>query len=869
MLPQALVSVYREYKKDTNSIATWLASTAKECGYPPDLLSNTPASQQQPATSGRPKGKARTAAKKKKKKGKGAAKTTPQTLSVPRYIISIKDFISLAEYISASKIPALSVPQVFFNTLHRVISVRSSFGAELARHDAKPDAESDAKHSYFVGILEKVREVLKPFKPPTASGSSDAVDTLTNQFDALEVYEPSQDFLDAPDIARPQPAGQDAAIYEADPSPTLEEALVAFNMMCKDLGDIREFISNVWSKLVSEDGKSMDPAVLAVVTNTGIEFAANIIEEMLPIFNEYGGAFAISEQYMACLLKQQSESPEEFGNRMGEPSSLDTHYDLGNACYFNVGSFLNTLAAVPWQGSAGIYPEGHFGVYDPESDWTSKTGYQKFQEDRILISELYMEALALVHHVPDYPITDEYIRGVKEFKETNEIPFSLIFAAQVNLDIHHAVRGYAETSVAALLERLSLMNGFLQSTIKQHENVKNPHWSSSNEKWLQQTWEGIEWFLQDPLYKAKTLIAGRDPDARKVLEATQKHRLLRRSPIVAGLALYHFRAEVHDVGLAFTNAWGTIILPAHLYNAVVMEDHSDSLWADMELLFDMFGEEQFFVGGRPDNTADYVTRFMLQIGVSASVFTNRRRRSKKVNIDDFSRGGTRFLKPRAPIHSRLRERYQNNTSQMNWSPESIEETLSHAQKQQEGKTSAEGWARPKSKRPGAAKAVRVSPDDMLASLGEAMEDEVHELAFPYLLMHITNWAFLLGLKSAYDWALQVSFGPTYMQHEWELPLMIAHILALASGVDGGDDEVLIPAGQAVDAIASPALNATQSATREMYKLCGRDNEVPEKELERLKAMAWGLESDFESDEDDEDDSESDESDEDDSELDQG
>ncbi|KAF4466998.1 hypothetical protein FALBO_6147 [Fusarium albosuccineum] len=850
MLPPTLVSVYREYKKDTNSIATWLASTAKECGYPPDLLSNTPASQQQqPAKTGRLKGKARTAAKKNKKKGTGAAATTPAAPSVPRYIISIKDFISLAEYISASKITALSVPEAFFNTLNRVISVRSSFSAELSRHDAKPDAESDAKHSYFVGILEKVHEVLKPFKPATASSSSDAVDTLTNQFDALEVYEPSQDFLDAPDIPKPQVAGQDAAIYEADPTPTLEEALVAFAMMCKDLADIREFISNVWSKLVSEDGESLDPAVVAVVTNTGLEFASNIIEDMLPVFEEYGGAFAVCEKYMARLVEQEGESPEELGNRKREPLSSDTHYDLGHSCYFTVGSYLNTLAAVPWQGNASIYPEGHFGVYDPESDWTSKTGHQKFQEDSILIGELFMEALALVYHVPDYPVSDEYIRGVKEFKETNKIPFSLVFAAQVNLDIHHIVRGYAETSVSTLHHRLSTMNTALTATIDRQKNIKNPHWPPANEKWLRQTLEGLEWFQRDPVYEAKRLIARRYPESRESFEATKKHRLLRRSPIVAGLALYHFRAELHEAGIAVTNAWGSIILPAHLYNAVAEEGHCQCWWSDMELLFDMLGEEQFFVGGRPDNTADYVTRFMLQIGVSASVFTNRRRPSKKLNLDDFSRGGSRFLKPRAPIHtSLLGERYHKNTGRMIWSPESIEQILS----QQEALESAGASAMSKRKRPGAAKAVRVSPGDLLASLGVAMDSEVHELAFPYLFMHDVNWAFLKTTIPDYDALLRASFGPAYMQHEWELPFMIGNILSLADGLDGGDDSVLEAAGRNLDVMNSPRLKGLYAVTRQMYELSGREYEVPGEELERLEAMAVTLRSLDVSEEDEDD-----------------
>ncbi|EEU43804.1 uncharacterized protein NECHADRAFT_30210, partial [Fusarium vanettenii 77-13-4] len=801
-----------------------------------------PQQQQQPVKTGRLKGKARIAAK--KNKGNGTAKTTPETTPVPRYIISIKDFISLAEYISASKIPALSVPEVFFDTLHRVISVRSSFSAELSRHGAKPDIESDAKHSYFVGILEKVREVLKPFKPPTASSSSDEVSTLTNQFDALEVYEPSQDFLDAPDIARPQAAGQEAIIYEADPSPTLEEAIIAFSMMCKDLAEIRDFISGIWSSFVSQDDESddelndQDPAVMAVVTNTGIEFAANIIEDMVPIFKEYGGSFALCQRYMARILDQQGESPEEFGTRMGEPSSQDDHYDLGNYCYFYVGSILQTFALVPWQGGAGLYPEGHFGIYDPESDWESKTGTQKFEEDVIIIGELFMEALALVHHVSGYPISDEFIRGVQQFKETNEIPFSLVFATQVNLDIHHAVRGYAESSVPTLLQRLSTMNGPLQATIRRHRNLKSPHWSPSDEKWLQETAESIEQFLKDPLHEVKTLLAGRDLKAQELVEATEKHRLLRRSPILAGLALYHYRAEVYEVSLAVTNAWGSIILPAHLYNAASKEGYSDCFWPDMELLFDILGEEQFFVGGRPDNTADYVTRFMLQIGVSASVFTNRRRRSKKLDIDDFSRAGTRFLKPRAPIHSSLRDRYQRNMSRMNWSPESIEEILSRS----------EIGASAKSMKPGAAKAARIPLTKLLACLGEAMELEVHELAFPYMLMHATNWAFLSVLKSKYDPLLRASFGPAYMQHEWQLPLLVGHILALADGVNGGNDTVLEWAGGGFDVLADFDKGTGYVAIDQMLKLCGREFEAPREELARL-VFGSGPEEDDEEDSD--------------------
>lgn len=49
-----------------------------------------------------------------------------------------------------------------------------------------------------------------------------------------------------------------------------------------------------------------------------------------------------------------------------------------------------------------------------------------------------MEALTIVHHVPDYPIVDE-IRGVKEFHSTRQVPLFLTFGVEITLDIHHVV----------------------------------------------------------------------------------------------------------------------------------------------------------------------------------------------------------------------------------------------------------------------------------------------------------------------------------------------------------------------------------------------------------------------------------------------
>lgn len=100
MLPSSLKSIYRQYKADTDSVATWLATTSKANGYVDDT------------------GNALVVAggkKKKKKKKKTNANSAPK----PRYVLRIKDFEPMAKFIA--KLESISIPEDFAIALERVI----------------------------------------------------------------------------------------------------------------------------------------------------------------------------------------------------------------------------------------------------------------------------------------------------------------------------------------------------------------------------------------------------------------------------------------------------------------------------------------------------------------------------------------------------------------------------------------------------------------------------------------------------------------------------------------------------------------------------------------------------------------------------
>ncbi|KAM0354893.1 hypothetical protein ACHAPU_000730 [Fusarium lateritium] len=287
---------------------------------------------------------------------------------------------------------------------------------------------------------------------------------------------------------------------------------------------------------------------------------------------------------------------------------------------------------------------------------------------------------------------------------------------------------------------------------------------------------------------------------------------------------------MYDAGLKVTNAWGSLIWPAHLYNAVTEEGCCDCFWPDMEQLFDMFGDEQFFVGGKPQNIPDYATRFMLQVGVSASSLTSSRR-PKQTSIDDFFRAGARFLTTRASIHGRFKARYQNNANRMNWTQESINQILVMAEKAGDAKERNKDKKKKRKKNePKSKAAARISPIELLGELGEAMGEEIEELAFPYLIMHRSNWELMDLVRTTYQPLLMSWYGSDFVQQEWELPFLVGHILTQAET----SASILIPAGKVIDLINTSG--TMSDASKQMYRLMGGDDDVSEEIVESLDSL---------------------------------
>ena len=195
--------------------------TAQKYGHP--LKGQPPSSQ----PSGRLKGNERKKAR-EAEKARGVETTVPAL----RYTITVKEFTDLADWIDNLK-PPVKVPRLIINLIRSTITLRKRCGNWFQRKDAEEEAMVDnLNHSHFIGVLERVLQILEP---KSVSGSTDSaegmhtqnmdggakseteLDRLTNIYDVLSIDEHDDD--DSTTTPVTATAAQKVASRQAPPHP--------------------------------------------------------------------------------------------------------------------------------------------------------------------------------------------------------------------------------------------------------------------------------------------------------------------------------------------------------------------------------------------------------------------------------------------------------------------------------------------------------------------------------------------------------------------------------------------------------------------------------------------------------------------------
>ncbi|KAI0521398.1 hypothetical protein F5B22DRAFT_634763 [Xylaria bambusicola] len=780
MVFSALSSTYQLYKQDTDSVAAWLASTAKSLGYSTDLSTSSTT-----AGTGRLKGKARASAK------KGAASPKPSTgAAAPRHVINLNEFVPLAEHIAAK---ATSVPDTVRTTIDRVIAVRSGFGAKLEKHGKVLSEVSDAKHQYFIGVLEKVRQVLMPLMLVSDMPQDKPTDEkLSNRFAGLAVYEPSQEFLGAPAVERPAKTGGDTVVYEAEIETSFGHAIFALASVINDMNRVRAHVRWIWSNYRIG---IFELAAAAIATNTAIDLVRNMMEDILPLLNRNGGlATMLCQLYdLQCLMKGWAidnvfaEGQDNF--------NYDT-YDIGYETYLTTYRLLESFIDLAQPKDLPLSKKDMFGFYNTASHRSRKTGLQKFEDDRALLLVFFTELMTIIRCVKSWPVKDEFLRGIEELDKTRQVPFYAVFAAQVFLDITYELEEDIQRPFNTMDKHLSAIDNDITVHFEFHakENI--------NDMLIREVQQAVKWIGKDPLREVRAEMCRRGGVS---MPNSESHRLFRMSPVMSGLILYYFRSLHRAIGLGVANALGSIQCCQHLYNALRYEELLNYIWQDMEVITANLGKDSFYVGGEvPKDPRAYFSKFCLQMGTSAAAMTNNKQRK---NTPLWSKSGTRGLKAASPVLSMFRARYVQNTGQVDFTPEYVSQIIELSLFEAKG-TKEEGpltmgqikdpkklkekkrlkHLADEGKRRRAKTAIdngNMPLEQLIEHLVFALDAESIEYAFPYLTMHRGCWRLLRAVKDSCDSCLRQLFTPAYLENESQLPWVVGWILMAARGLEGG------------------------------------------------------------------------------------
>ncbi|EXL39720.1 hypothetical protein FOCG_17691 [Fusarium oxysporum f. sp. radicis-lycopersici 26381] len=734
----SFLSIYQQYKRDTDIVASWLASTAKKHGYTTSLAApptaGAAANKSAAPSSGRLKGKARKEAKQQQKQHVAPsgidAKDAPDPPPKPKYVLAIRDFVPLAKFI-ARKLTTTTpieanngagIPLFFRTALERAIRVRKMFSMHLSETNKQLSVRANTAHAYFVSVLEKVRYVLfkveggsgVEFNMASEKGATNAIHDNSvveakirdfSLFQVLQVYEPSETFSDSPGVVLPAPSSPIDLEYTVENDESETECIFAFTTLLKDFIKLRQEVSNLWNEYRS--GK-IDLAAAAVGANLAIELTRSMEEEMAPLLKKHGGALALLPKYFGAVCQSLGLDPfqkERFSDDMNFAC-----YDIGATFLYNAASLLEGIR------TAAPYSARHMPCYTGKGWYDAQRAHletmdnrQRWAQDKAALLEVVPD-ITLLFELEGIPVLDEFARGVKYMFETQEIPVWLCFAVQNYLDTLRffgpdVTKALAEFHrfneiTADLLDRANLADHHKSDAKKNFEDMRNMVRVKIN---------GVD------IFTASRMALNR---GTRNESASRPSSFLLHNPLFCGLWIHYVRVLFHQTGVGYAAKPGSLLHAVQLYTAVRQQQQQQQQqqehlmpvpeWPDLDRLVAMQGLQAFFVGTVPPASLQaHFKNYCMSRGVSPANWlaaANRRKGKHGKVLLQRSRAGIRELKFGAPVSlccaARMEKRAIAEPTRRAWNAEVMQQILETSgwfKIQQEEQAKKDGVAETESK----------------------------------------------------------------------------------------------------------------------------------------------------------------------------
>ncbi|WPG97910.1 Hypothetical protein R9X50_00069300 [Acrodontium crateriforme] len=710
------INTYKVYKEGTARLTTWLVSTARKVGVDVDSY----------LTIG-PNGKRQST-------------------------IPIKAFRQLATAIAASESPKIELPASMATLIRSVIGLRQRANSFFVKVSQGASSVVDDGHRHFIGVLKEVLSILSPQATNDDENEHDA--SVANLFELLTLEEPTE--TEATSTSKKAPKNAESFSYNVDQSDLEAESIFALFAFFNDVNEIRDHVQKLWADY--RDSK-IDSMAVAVTTDTAFMMLRKMSEE---IPNSIVGDLNYPQitRILTDHLAKTGGATEAFADFV---------------CIRAAG-IINSYEDVLSPTEIPILKPGHFGHYRPHQDRSKLSDNEQYREDLIILMELLPEFTTLSRARMHVPAEDELTIGLRKMMEANEmsqLPMYAIFATQILLDIHHVLRQHASRPFdefqASARRAVVILNDYFQYS----RNRRTPSWSPKDEQVLHELLNfAKDWGTTDRLTKAKRTLMTTLP------VEPEPFKLLRGHPVLAGLLNFRLNQQMNEAGIFLCNAWGSVIYPAHLYNACENSAGLGKQWPDMDFVISVHSKTRIFVGAPPTGPQEYWKRFALALGTSATAFARNRRGGTAERIPE-SKKGPRGLKTTSPVRDIFRDRYLKGTPAV-LSRANIAAMLAVATKAQ--RTSPPSIDLVEFSHQTAAQ-PNFSLTQLLIAVREGMIGEELHLKFDYFGLHQRGFELLKKLQNHLQDQMVQYFGSDYIEQEFQLPFIVGYIFEVVRGSD--------------------------------------------------------------------------------------
>ncbi|GAB1320995.1 hypothetical protein MFIFM68171_11205 [Madurella fahalii] len=564
----------------------------------------------------------------------------------PKHVLAIKNFLLLAEFIverqKDKNMVAVNISVAFSKAIERAIEVRKGFVVLLEKAGATLDMTSDEKHKFFVGVLEKVRDTLRPpfwqsaqgakkkaggldetesLAEALNSGQSDCGVLTANLFDVLKAYDVPE--IDLTAAEGPTEEEQQSAV-ETD-AKAKEAVLIDCESELQNTAADRFLAKALWESYAN---RQISLSSVAIATNTALDLARRIEEEVSHIFKPDGYVEGMIEKLVKIICAVRGLPPT--GSRNGTYPFNIQLYETMDFCMVNAFIFFNGFLQVLSSDDSVISGyNGQVGWYDKTVRYDTLSSQGKFEADRAAIMELFPEfdrlgGLCFTKPTKEFDsapsVVDEMTRGLRlmssKAADEDPKPLWMALATSLHLDVVRVLGDEIDRPYREMVAVNNIVDLSIREHFKYHRSSRPlsvPGWDKDADKALEKLQKDSEFWREgaNPLYA----VLG---SAGLRIKTTA---FLKRHALYCGLWVADMRARLHHLGVAVNRAYGSILYAGHLYNAMEAEGliPEDKKWDDMELFFDVQGgRDTFFIGKAPTDNTEYHRQICLVMGFSAT-----------------------------------------------------------------------------------------------------------------------------------------------------------------------------------------------------------------------------------------------------------